>query len=91
MHQVTIRKIWQGTWVSVRCNDVLKGSYSGGLIIRHDNQEMIVSKEICKDRYLAKKIVGRKIQSKFNPNKIYYLIDFRWKPTKKGHGQGELF
>ena len=52
---------------------------------------MIVSKELCKDRYLAKKIVGRKIQSKYNPNKIYYLIDFRWKPTDDEHGQGELF
>ena len=53
MHQVTIKKLWQGTWVSVRCNHVLKGSYYGGLIIRHENQQMIVSKEICKDRYLA--------------------------------------
>ena len=30
-------------------------------------------------------------QSKYNPNKIYYLIDFRWKPTDDEHGQGELF
>ena len=91
MHQVTIRKLWQGTWVSVRDNHVLKGSYSGGLIIRHENQQMIVEKEVCKDKYLAKKMLGRKIQSKYNPSKTYYLIDFRWIPTDGGHGQVELF
>ena len=72
MHQVTIRKMWQGTWVSVRCNHVLKGSYSGGLIIRHENQQMIVSKNFAKiDTWQKKLWVARCNQ---NLTQIRFII-----------------
>ena len=90
MHIIYITKLWKGQFLSVRDNHLLKGSYSGGLIVRHNNKEMIISAEDCKEKYLSKIEIGLKMQSKYGKAKPYYLIDFRWHPTEEEHRQGVL-
>ena len=84
MHEVTINKIFHGAFVSVRCHHVLKGSYSGGLIIRHfsltfngnmgakKNYKMIVPADYCLIKYKQREAFT-KVKSKYA--KAYYLID----------------
>ena len=94
MHEVTINKIFHQTLVSVRDHHVLKGSYSGGLIIRHfsfalkKNFKMIVPKEICLSKY-KKRETFTKVKSKYG-TKPYYLIDFRWNPVEEDTRQTSL-
>ena len=66
MHEVTINKIFHGAFVSVRCHHVLKGSYSGGLIIRHfslamkKNFKIIVPSDYCLIKYKQGKPLQKK-------------------------------
>jgi len=88
VHEVTVKKLWKGQFVSVRHNQLLKGSYSGGLIVRHDRKTMIISAELCKEKYLEKDKIGTVVQSKYS--EPYIIIDFRWNPTDDEHKQGVL-
>ena len=94
MHEVTINKIFHGAFVSVRDHHVLKGSYSGGLIIRHfslamkKNFKMIVPADVCLIKYKQREAFT-KVKSKYG-TKPYYLIDFRWNPIEEDTRQKSL-
>ena len=88
VHEINIKKLWQGRYVSIRENHLLKGSYSGGLIVRHDRKKMFIPADICKRDFMQKKEKGTKVESKWG--KPYYIIDFRWNPTEEEHRRGVL-
>ena len=81
MHDVFVSKLFRGHLVSVRCSDVLKGSYKGGLVIIHNKQKMTVTKEICLSKYKERSNYT-KVKSRYG-TAPYYLIDFRWNPEKE--------
>ena len=51
-HETNVYQCINGI-VSVPKDEVLKGSYSGGLIIRYNRQKMTVTGDICQQRYLS--------------------------------------
>jgi hypothetical protein len=52
MHEVNVYDM-NNNDVLVPVNDVLKGSWSKGLVVRYNRQRMIVNADICKNRYFA--------------------------------------
>ncbi len=50
-HEVNINTITDTNYIPVPQNDVLKGSWSGGLVVRHNRQKMTLTAKICKTRY----------------------------------------
>lgn len=76
MLNVTVKKMWQGKYVSIREPQLRKAKMLGGLVIQYDNQQMVLNKEEL--NYLNANI--REFKSKFG-NKPYKLVDIIWKPT----------
>ena len=52
MHEVNVYDM-NNNDVLVPVNDVLKGSWSKGLVVSYNRQRMIVNADICKNRYFA--------------------------------------
>ena len=50
-HEVTIATLLDQNYIPVPKNEVLKGSWSGGLVVRHNRQKMTLTAQICKDKY----------------------------------------
>jgi len=74
MYTKTVLKLWMGSKVSIRDYERDNAIGAGGLILKHDGQEMIVTVEELKKLEPS----GKAITSKFD--RPYKLIDIEWKP-----------
>ena len=85
MLTVTVKKMWQGKYVSIREPQLKKAIFAGGLVINYDDQCMILNK--IELRALSANL--REFKSKYG-NKPYRLVDIVWKPTDTDLNQYNL-
>tara|TARA_X000001382_G_scaffold116050_1_gene95083 strand:- start:371 stop:898 length:528 start_codon:yes stop_codon:yes gene_type:complete len=69
-HETNIAECINGI-VSVPKDEVLKGSYCGGLVIRHNRQKMRVTAEICTSEYIKRVKINQSPKSKLSVNKLF--------------------
>ena len=70
-----IKKNFHG-FVSLRTNDVQKGKIAGGIIIKHNGDQMILDADQLKQL----KPNNQWYTSKYPPYTKYQLYDIRWNP-----------
>lgn len=85
-----VTKLWQGRFVSIRDYELQSGIDRGGLVIRHNNQKMIIG--ITELRQIQNNIPFNNppIKSKTG-GKNYRLVDIPWRPVEANENQKELF
>jgi hypothetical protein len=84
MLSVRVKKLWQGRYASVRDYHVEQAIEKGGLIIKHQDDLMMVSADELK----ALKPDPQIMQSQFKGK--YQLVDVPWKPLTQDINQGVL-
>lgn len=84
MLSVRVKKLWQGRYASVRDYHVEQAIEKGGLIIKHQDDLMMVSVDELK----ALKPDPQIMQSQFKGK--YQLVDVPWKPLTQDINQGVL-
>tara|TARA_R100000781_G_C4036290_1_gene112376 strand:- start:87 stop:344 length:258 start_codon:yes stop_codon:yes gene_type:complete len=85
MFEKKVTKLWQGKYTSIRDYDIKRAVKKGGLIIIHNNQQMILNINELKDLKPNPKI----FQSKYKGS--YQLIDITFKPNNENNQQNQLF
>lgn len=80
----TVKKLWQGKYVSVRDYEVAKAIKKGGMRIKHGKDLMQLS--VAELQQL--KPTGQAMQSKFGGT--YQLVDITFKPLTEHPDQGRL-
>ena len=85
MLNVTVKKMWQGKYVSIREPQLKKAIFAGGLVINYDDQHMILNKAELQS--LSANL--REFKSKYG-NKPYRLVDITWKTTDTDLNQFNL-
>ena len=81
----TVKKLWQGKYVSVRDYEVAKAIKKGGMRIKHGKDMM----QLSVDELASLKPTGRPMQSKFSGT--YQLVDITFKPLTEHPDQGRMF
>ena len=84
MKKVEVKKRWLGKFVSVRDNWIDDALSKGGLIIIHENQQMILNTNELKNI-----VYDREIKSKYD-GKTYQLANILWKPSDTNLNQLNL-
>jgi len=85
MKTKTVKKLWQGRYVSVRDYEIQSALKQGGLRLTHNNQIM----ELKPDELKHLKPNSQVLQSQFKGS--YQLIDITWKPLTEDPNQGKLY
>lgn len=80
----TVKKLWQGKYVSVRDYEVEKAIKKGGMRIKHGKDLMQLS--VAELQQL--KPTGNLLQSKFQGS--YRLVDITFRPLTEHPDQGRL-
>lgn len=80
----TVKKLWQGKYVSVRDYEVAKAIKKGGMRIKHGKDMMQLSVQ----ELASLKPTGQPMQSKFGGT--YQLVDITFKPLTEHPDQGRL-
>jgi|TARA_R100001443_G_scaffold42582_1_gene55879 hypothetical protein len=84
MLKKNVKKLWQGTKVSIRDYELEKAKRLGGLEISHNGQKMrLTPKEL---KWVLPH--GKVHQSKYKGS--YQLADITWKPLTENPDQGKL-
>ncbi len=84
MIQKKVTKLWLGKFVSVRDYEVSKAIQKGGLIIKHNNQQMFLKP----DELSSLKPNPKIIQSRYKGS--YKLVDIPFKPMTDDPRQASL-
>ena len=79
-----VTKLWQDKYTSVRDYEVTNAIKKGGLVILHNEQQMILNVDELK----TLKPSTKNFQSKFKGS--YKLVDITFNPNTADHGQGDL-
>ena len=79
-----VNKLWQGKYTSVRDYEVTNAIKKGGLVILHNEQQMILNVDELK----TLKPSTKNFQSKFKGS--YKLVDITFNPNTTDHRQGDL-
>jgi len=82
MMQKKVTKLWLGKFVSVRDYEVSKAIQKGGLVIQHNNEQMVLKP----NELSSLKPNPKPIQSKFKGT--YKLVDITFKPMTDDPRQG---
>lgn len=82
MLSVRVKKLWQGRYASVRDYHVEQAIKKGGLIIKHEDDSMIVSVDELKTLKPDPQIMQSQFKGK------YQLVDVPWKPVTDNPNQG---
>ena len=80
----TVKKLWQGKYVSVRDYEVDKAIRKGGMRIKHGKDLMQLGVEELRQL----KPTGKPMQSKYTGS--YQLVDITFKPLTEHPDQGRL-
>jgi len=81
MLQKTVTKLWQGKYTSIRDYDIKSAIKQGGMVIFHNNQQMILNVEELQSLKPTSKV----FQSKYKGT--YQLVDVLFKPNSTDHRQ----
>ena len=84
MYTRVVTKLWLGKYVSIRDYEVTKAIKQGGLIIKHNDEQMVLKS----DELTALKPNPKPIQSKFKGT--YKLVDITFKPITSDPNQGDF-
>ena len=84
MLSVRVKKLWKGRYASVRDYHIQQAIDKGGLLIKHEDEVMVVSPDELK----CLKPDPQIMQSKFKGE--YKLVDVPWKPATVDPNQGAL-
>jgi len=84
MMKKIVTKLWLGKFVSVRDYEVKKAIKQGGLVIKHNDDQMILNVDELSDL----KPNPKPIQSKFTGT--YKLVDITFKPMTIDPRQGDF-
>tara|TARA_R100000149_G_C5870847_1_gene134857 strand:- start:202 stop:489 length:288 start_codon:yes stop_codon:yes gene_type:complete len=84
MLSVRVKKLWKGRYASVRDYHIQQAIQKGGLLIKHEDEVMVVSPDELK----CLKPDPQVMQSKFKGK--YKLVDVPWKPATVDPNQGVL-
>ena len=79
-----VTKLWQDKYTSVRDYEVTNAIKKGGLVILHNEQQMILNIDELK----TLKPNPKNFQSKFKGS--YKLVDITFNPNTTDHRQGDL-
>jgi hypothetical protein len=79
-----VTKLWQDKYTSVRDYEVTNAIKKGGLVILHNEQQMILNVDELK----TLKPSTKNFQSKFKGS--YKLVDITFNPNTADHRQGDL-
>ena len=85
-----VKKLWQGRFVSIRDYELQKGIDRGGLVIKHNNQTMILGQKELLDIKSNIPSNSPSIKSKTG-GQNYRLVDIPWRPVETNLNQKELF
>ena len=81
----TVKKLWQGKYVSVRDYEVAKAIKKGGMRIKHGKDLM----QLTVAELQQLKPSGQTLQSKFGGT--YQLVDITFRPLTEHPDQGRMF
>jgi len=84
MLSVRVKKLWQGRYASVRDYHIEQAIKKGGLIIKHEEDWMMVSVDELKTLKPDPQIMQSQFKGK------YQLVDVPWKPLTQDINQGVL-
>ena len=84
MYTRVVTKLWLGKYVSIRDYEVAKAIKQGGLIIKHEDEKMILKP----DELSVLKPSPKSIKSKFKGT--YKLVNITFTPLTSDPNQGEL-
>jgi hypothetical protein len=84
MYTRVVTKLWLGKYVSIRDYEVTKAIKQGGLIIKHEDEKMILKP----DELSALKPNPKPIQSKFKGT--YRLVNITFTPLTSDPNQGDF-
>lgn len=90
MLEKVVTKLWQGRYVSVRDYELESAILRNGMIIHHDGQSMVLSRDKLKEIQQNLPFTNPPIKSKTG-GKNYRLVDIQWKPANVNTDQEELF
>lgn len=90
MLKKTVRKLWQGRFVSVRDYDIDEGISKGGMVITFEGRQMVLSRDDLKKILSTLPFTNPPIKSKTG-GRNYRLVDITWKPAKIDTNQKEFF
>ena len=84
MLEKKVTKLWQGRYTSIRDYEIKNAIKKGGMVIFHDNKQMIINADELKTLKPTSKV----FQSKFKGT--YRLVDILFKPNSIDHRQESL-
>ena len=84
MYTRVVTKLWLGKYVSIRDYEVTKAIKQGGLIIKHEDEKMILKP----DELASLKPNPKPIQSKFKGT--YKLVNITFAPLTTDPNQGDF-
>ena len=84
MMKKLVTKLWLGKFVSVRDYEIAKAIKLGGLVIKHNDDQMVLNA----NELSALKPKPKPIQSKFKGT--YKLVDITFKPITSDPNQGDF-
>ena len=84
MYTRVVTKLWLGKYVSIRDYEVTKAIKQGGLIIKHNDEQMVLNPS----ELSSLKPSPKPIQSKFKGT--YKLVNITFAPITSDPNQGDL-
>ena len=84
MYTRVVTKLWLGKYVSIRDYEVTKAIKQGGLIIKHNDEQMVLNPS----ELASLKPSPKPIQSKFKGT--YKLVNITFAPITSDPNQGDL-
>jgi len=92
MFHKSVEKNWHGH-VSVRTYEIAKAKYSGGLVIRHNNEKMTLTPDRLENLKPSTMVTAKYPEKKYNikVGDKYGLVDIRWNPDDENETQMRLF
>ena len=85
-----VTKLWQGRFVSIRDYELQRGIDRGGLVIKHNDQRMVLGLTELREIQNNIPFNNPPIKSKTG-GRNYRLVDILWRPVEANENQKELF